>query len=55
MKLGAARMIRRFGFRKLLVVNGLLASASISIMPARWVGCDTSRPHSAAYAATAPG
>jgi MFS family permease len=32
MKLGAARMIRRFGFRKLLLVNGLLASASISIM-----------------------
>lgn len=32
MKLGAARMIRRFGFRRLLIVNGLLASASISIM-----------------------
>ncbi len=32
MKLGAARMIRRFGFRRLLLVNGLLASASISIM-----------------------
>jgi EmrB/QacA subfamily drug resistance transporter len=32
MKLGAARMIRRFGFRRLLVVNGLLASASISVM-----------------------
>ena len=32
MKLGAARMIRRFGFRQLLLVNGLMASASISIM-----------------------
>ena len=32
MKLGAARMIRRFGFRQLLLVNGLLASASISVM-----------------------
>lgn len=32
MKLGAARMIRRFGFRRLLLVNGLLASASISVM-----------------------
>ena len=32
MKLGAARMIRRFGFRRLLLVNGLLASFSISIM-----------------------
>jgi len=32
MKLGAAKMIRRFGFRRLLLVNGLLASASISIM-----------------------
>jgi MFS family permease len=32
MKLGAARMIRRFGFRRLLLVNGLLASVSISIM-----------------------
>lgn len=32
MKLGAARMIRRFGFRRLLLVNGVLASASISVM-----------------------
>ena len=32
MKLGAAKMIRRFGFKRLLLVNGLLASASISIM-----------------------
>ena len=32
MKLGAARLIRRFGFRRLLLVNGLLASASISVM-----------------------
>jgi MFS family permease len=32
MKLGAAKMIRRFGFRRLLLVNGLLASVSISIM-----------------------
>jgi EmrB/QacA subfamily drug resistance transporter len=32
MKLGAAKMIRRFGFRRLLIVNGLLASLSISIM-----------------------
>ena len=32
MKLGAARMIRRFGFKRLLLVNGLLASASISVM-----------------------
>lgn len=32
MKLGAARLIRRFGFRNLLLVNGLLASASISVM-----------------------
>ncbi len=32
MKVGAARMIRRFGFRNLLLVNGLLASASISVM-----------------------
>ena len=44
MKLGAARMIRRFGFRRLLIANGLLASASISVraasvsVPAR-VGC----------------
>lgn len=32
MKLGAARMIRRFGFRRLLIVNGLLASGSIAVM-----------------------
>lgn len=32
MKFGAARLIRRFGFRRLLLVNGLLASASISVM-----------------------
>ena len=32
MKLGAARLIRRFGFRRLLLVNGLLASVSISVM-----------------------
>ena len=32
MKFGAARMIRRFGFRRLLLINGILASASISIM-----------------------
>jgi MFS family permease len=32
MKLGAARMIRHFGFKRLLLVNGLLASASISVM-----------------------
>ena len=32
MKLGAARLIRRFGFRRLLLVNGLLASLSISVM-----------------------
>jgi len=32
MKLGAARLIRRFGFRRLLIANGLLASASISVM-----------------------
>ena len=32
MKLGAARMIRRFGFRRLLIVNGLLASLSIAVM-----------------------
>lgn len=32
MKLGAARLIRRFGFRRLLLVNGLMASVSISIM-----------------------
>jgi EmrB/QacA subfamily drug resistance transporter len=32
MKLGAAKMIRCFGFRRLLLVNGLLASVSISIM-----------------------
>jgi MFS family permease len=32
MKLGAARLIRRFGFRRLLLVNGLLASVSIAAM-----------------------
>ena len=32
MKFGAAKMIRRFGFRQLLLVNGVLASLSISIM-----------------------
>ncbi len=32
MKFGAARLIRRFGFRRLLLVNGLLASISISAM-----------------------
>ena len=32
MKLGAARAIRRFGFRRLLIVNGLLASGSIAVM-----------------------
>ncbi len=32
MKLGAAKMIRRFGFRRLLLINGLMASLSISIM-----------------------
>ncbi len=32
MKFGAARMIRRFGFRRLLLVNGVLASLSISVM-----------------------
>ncbi len=32
MKLGAARLIRRFGFRTLLLVNGFAASASIAIM-----------------------
>jgi MFS family permease len=31
-KFGAARAIRRFGFRHLLLVNGLFASVSISIM-----------------------
>jgi EmrB/QacA subfamily drug resistance transporter len=32
MKFGAARMIRRFGFRTLLIANGILASTSIAIM-----------------------
>ncbi len=32
MKLGAARLIRRFGFRRLLIVNGMLGSVSIAIM-----------------------
>ena len=32
MKLGAARLIRRFGFRRLLIVNGLAASTSIGAM-----------------------
>jgi MFS family permease len=32
MKLGAARIIRRFGFRRLLIVNGIMASGSIAIM-----------------------
>ena len=32
MKFGAAKLIRRFGFRRLLLVNGVLASLSISIM-----------------------
>ena len=32
MKIGAARMIRRFGFRKLLLVNGVLASLSMAVM-----------------------
>ena len=32
MKFGAARAIRRFGFRRLLLVNSILASLSISVM-----------------------
>ena len=32
MKFGAAKMIRRFGFKRLLLVNGVLASLSISVM-----------------------
>jgi EmrB/QacA subfamily drug resistance transporter len=32
MKFGAASLIRRFGFRQLLLVNGLLASVSILLM-----------------------
>ena len=32
MKFGAASLIRRFGFRRLLIVNGLLASVSIFLM-----------------------
>lgn len=32
MKFGAARFIRHFGFRRLLLVNGALASTSIAIM-----------------------
>ena len=32
MKFGAAKLIRRFGFRQLLLVNGVLASVSISVM-----------------------
>jgi hypothetical protein len=32
MKLGAASMVRRFGFRNLLIVNGIVASASIAVM-----------------------
>jgi MFS family permease len=32
MKFGAARLIRRFGFRRLLLVNGALASISIAVM-----------------------
>ena len=32
MKFGAARMIRHFGFKRLLLVNGALASLSIAIM-----------------------
>lgn len=32
MKLGAGSMIRRFGFRNLLVVNGIVASLSIAVM-----------------------
>lgn len=32
MKFGAASMIRRFGFKRLLLVNGVLASLSISVM-----------------------
>ena len=32
MKLGAAKMIRRFGFRRMLIVTGLLASVSIAVM-----------------------
>jgi MFS family permease len=32
MKFGAAKLIRRFGFRRLLLVNGVLASVSISVM-----------------------
>lgn len=32
MKIGAARIIRRFGFRKLLLVNGVLASLSMAVM-----------------------
>jgi EmrB/QacA subfamily drug resistance transporter len=32
MKFGAARLIRRFGFRRLLLVNGALASVSIAVM-----------------------
>lgn len=32
MKLGAGRLIRRFGFRNLLILNGVLASVSIAVM-----------------------
>ena len=32
MKFGAAKMIRRFGFKRLLLINGVLASLSISVM-----------------------
>jgi EmrB/QacA subfamily drug resistance transporter len=32
MKFGAARLIRRFGFRRLLLVNGALAAVSIAVM-----------------------
>lgn len=32
MKLGAATMIRRFGFRRLLIANGAFASVSIGVM-----------------------
>jgi EmrB/QacA subfamily drug resistance transporter len=32
MKLGAARLIRRYGFRTLLLANGVLASVSIAVM-----------------------
>jgi EmrB/QacA subfamily drug resistance transporter len=39
MKFAAARLIRRFGFRQLLMVNGLLSSLTIALTAA--VGADT--------------